>query len=215
MNRYNGGAGQVNMANELLQFRSKELMRRVIDRLHAEVSYTVRDGLRQKELYTTAPLRVSFLEAKPDGMLALTVTPKSEREVELSDFLTGAEERKTVNINDTVETSLGKLIVFAADNYVPECFGKSIRVAKNPREGMVAFFLSNLSIKQMDEDAALLNITMNDLSPLRAADVLDMLITVYNEEAIEDKNRIATGLPSIRRNLLKRGSASLKRNWEA
>ena len=32
---------------------------------------------------------------------------------------------------------------------------------------------------------------MNDLSPTRAADILDMLITIYNEEAIKDKNRIA------------------------
>ena len=32
---------------------------------------------------------------------------------------------------------------------------------------------------------------MNDLSPTRAADILDMLITVYNEEAIKDKNRIS------------------------
>ena len=32
---------------------------------------------------------------------------------------------------------------------------------------------------------------MDDWSPVRAADILDMLITVYNEEAIKDKNRIA------------------------
>lgn len=35
------------------------------------------------------------------------------------------------------------------------------------------------------------HLTMNDLSPTRAADILDMLITIYNEEAIKDKNRIA------------------------
>lgn len=43
----------------------------------------------------------------------------------------------------------------------------------------------------MSGDAALLHLTMNDLSPTRAADILDMLITIYNEEAIKDKNRIA------------------------
>ena len=191
MNRYNSSSGQVNMANELLQFRSKELMRRVIDRLHAEVSYTVRDGLRQKELYTTAPVRILFLDAKPDEVLGVTVTPKSEKEVLLTDFSRGVGEKKTVNINDTVETVLGKIVVFAAGNYALDCWGKPVKVVKNSREGMVGFFLSNLSIKQMDGDAALLNITMNDLSPLRAADVLDMLISVYNEEAVEDKNRTA------------------------
>ena len=78
MNRYNDFWGQVNMANELLQFRSKELMRRVIDRLRADVSYAVRDGLRRKELYTAAPVRVSFVGAGPEAALTLTVTPKNK-----------------------------------------------------------------------------------------------------------------------------------------
>lgn len=191
MNRYNDFLGQVNMANELLQFRSKELMRRVIDRLRADVSYVVRDGLRRKELYTAAPVRVSFVGAGPEAALTLTVTPKNNREAELSDFSRGEKKIMTVHLNDTVGTPLGKLAVFAAENYTPDCFGQPIRVSKSPRERMVDFYLSNLLIKQMDEDAALLNITMNDFSPLRATDVLNMLIAVYNEEAIEDKNRIA------------------------
>lgn len=92
MNRYNDFLGQVNMANELLQFRSKELMRRVIDRLRADVSYAVRDGLRRKELYTAAPVRVSFVGAGPEAALTLTVTPKNNREAELSDFSRGEKK---------------------------------------------------------------------------------------------------------------------------
>lgn len=33
--------GQINVASEILQFKSKELMRKVIDRLQANVSYMV------------------------------------------------------------------------------------------------------------------------------------------------------------------------------
>src|SRR5699024_11079677 len=122
--RYNDFLGQVNMANELLQFRSKELMRRVIDRLRADVSYAVRDGLRRKELYTAAPVRVSFVGAGPEAALALTVTPKNSREAELSDFSRGEKKIMTVHLNDTVGTPLGKLAVFAAENYTPDCFGQ-------------------------------------------------------------------------------------------
>ena len=183
--------GQVNMATERLQFQSKALMRKVISRLNADVSYAVRDGLRQKELYMAAPVRVHFLVSEPEAELSLLVTPKNERQVELSDFSRGAESRKTVNINDTVETALGRLVVSATENYDSSCWGKPVKVSKQAREKMVYFFLSNLSIKQVNGDVALLNIMMDDFSPLRAGDVLNMLITVYNEEAIEDKNRIA------------------------
>lgn len=90
--------GQVNMATERLQFQSKALMRKVISRLNADVSYAVRDGLRQKELYMAAPVRVHFLVSEPEAELSLLVTPKNKRQVELSDFSRGAESRKTVNI---------------------------------------------------------------------------------------------------------------------
>ena len=78
--------GQVNVASEILQFKSKELMRKVIDRLHADVSYMVRDGLRPRELYTDSPVRVAFLEAGLDEVCSLSVIPKNKQQVELADF---------------------------------------------------------------------------------------------------------------------------------
>lgn len=184
-------AGQVNVASEILQFKSKELMRKVIDRLQANVCYTVYDGLRPVELYTESPVRVAFLEAGTDEAHFLTVTPKSKEQVELADFSRGMEQRKVVALNDTIHTALGKLIVFATENYEESGFGQPVLVTCKPPEDMVSFWLNNLKIRQMSGDAALLHMTMEDLSPTRAADILDMLITIYNEEAIRDKNRIA------------------------
>ena len=87
-----------------------ELMRKVIDRLHADVSYMVRDGLRPRELYTDSPVRVAFLEAGLDEVCSLSVIPKNKQQVELADFsLDELEQRKTVNL---IDTPLGKLIVF-------------------------------------------------------------------------------------------------------
>ena len=183
--------GLVNVASDILQFKSKELMRKVIDRLQANISYTVYDGLRPVELYTESPVRVTFLDAGMDEAHSLSVTPKSRQQVELADFSRGMEQRKVVNLNDTIHTALGRLIVFAAENYGESSFGKPVLVTCKPPEEMVSFWLYNLAIKQMSGDAALLHLTMNDLSPTRAADILDMLITIYNEEAIKDKNRIA------------------------
>ena len=101
------------------------------------------------------------------------------------------EQRKVVKLNDTISTALGRLVVSAAENYGESYFNKPVKVACMPPEDMVAFWLSNLTIKQMSGDAALLRMSMEDFSPIRAAEILDMLITVYNEEAIKDKNRVA------------------------
>lgn len=52
LDRYDNLVNRVNVANEILQFRSKKLMREVIERTHADVSYRVKSGLRYNELYT-------------------------------------------------------------------------------------------------------------------------------------------------------------------
>ena len=65
------------------------------------------------------------------------------------------EQRKVVNLNDTIHTALGRLIVFAAENYGESSFGKPVLVTCKPPEEMVSFWLYNLAIKQMSGDAAL------------------------------------------------------------
>ena len=51
LDRYDNIINKVNVANEILQFRSKTLMREVVQRLHADVSYQIKDQLRYIELY--------------------------------------------------------------------------------------------------------------------------------------------------------------------
>lgn len=62
---------------------------------------------------------------------------------------------------------------------------------------MMENFKGKMKIAQMDEDASLLQITMEDQSPERAADIITMLITVYNEVSLEDKNKIAVNTASF------------------
>lgn len=44
LDRYDNYINKVNVANEILQFRSKRLMREVVQRLHADVDYRVEAG---------------------------------------------------------------------------------------------------------------------------------------------------------------------------
>lgn len=188
MNRYNSFITPVNVESEILQFHSRELMSHVVKRLHAEITYVAKDGLRDRELYTTAPVRVAFLGRAPQRC-SLVVTPRDKKRVLLSGF-SGSERSIPANLNDTVNTPLGRVVVYAAENYAPAYFGHPVKVVRHHPDDMAALFLANLSIKQMEEDAAMLRITLNDYSPERAADVLNMLVKVYNEEAVEEKNRV-------------------------
>ena len=77
-----------NVSNEILQFKSYKMMRDVVSRLNANIDYVTIEGLREKELYTQAPIQIKFLE---DNNLPthLTITPINKTVVYLSDFERG------------------------------------------------------------------------------------------------------------------------------
>src|SRR5690606_32772408 len=96
-----------------------------------------------------------------------------------------------VSLNKEVTTPFGQVLITPSEYYTESNFDEDIHVNKRPQRELVTYFLGNLGITQMEEDASLLQITLQDSSPERAADLITMLITVYNEISIEDKNQIA------------------------
>lgn len=193
LDRFDNIINKVNVANEILQFRSKKLMREVVQRLHADVSYQVEEGLRLNELYTQSPVLLSFPDALPEQRFSLTVTPKDKNTVELSECSgIGDGTSRTVSLNDTVEISKGMRVVATPTNY----YGASwqnipIRVRKFSLESMVNYYRGALGIQQEEEESSILTLVLKDNSAARAEDVLNTLIFVYNEEAIRDKNQVA------------------------
>lgn len=196
LDRFDNFINKVNVANEILQFRSKRLMREVVTRLHADVSYTVQDGLRRTELYTSSPVAVRFPDASPEQPLGLTVTAKDKGHVQLNGFQgfgPSAEGRSlTVRLGDTVSVSPGlRVVVTATNDYGTGWQGRPVEVRKSPLDAVADRYRNSIGIQQEEEESSILTLSVKDNSAARAEDVLNMLITVYNEEAIKDKNQVA------------------------
>ena len=115
--------------NEVGIFKSKRLMRTVVETLHLNVSYKEWDGLRKKELYTSTPFTVNFLDADPAQKISLTVTMTDNGKVTLTDMVLQNEleeeefdESLTVQPGDTVNTPVGKIAVqptlFTNESYI-------------------------------------------------------------------------------------------------
>lgn len=193
LDRFDNFINKVNVANEILQFRSKKLMREVVQRVHADVSYQIKDGLRSNELYNESPVLVSLPDALPEQSFSFTMTLKDAKTVTLSDF-SGIEAKPSyeVALNDTVAIIEGMNVVVTATNYLRDSWlNTPILVQKLPVESMVNYYKNALGIQQEEEEASILTLALKDSSPARAEDVLNTLITVYNEEAIKEKNQVA------------------------
>lgn len=191
LDRYDNVINKVNVANELLQFRSKAIMRETVRRLNADISYKVKDNLTYKELYTKSPIRVVFPDATDES--AYSVHIKMADEKSASVFWEGPVDNNkfTVNVGDTLKTPYGRLFIAKSDYFNKEWIGVNVIVRKSPLAASTAYFQSVMGIRQESEESSILNLSLKDASPERAVDILNTLINVYNEEAINDKNKVA------------------------
>lgn len=193
LDRFENSINKVNLGNELLQFRSKQLMGKVVSRLGTDVDYRIPDRLRTLELYNRTPVKVSFVDVLPERDIAFEVVFASESELLLSGFSgveAPAEEVKVAD-GDSLRVKGETLVFNLTDRFDKSWVGKSLFVHKKPLSQAAAWFLANYGVRQEAEESSILKLSMKDRSPHRAADMLNMLINVYNEEAINDKNQIA------------------------
>lgn len=192
LDRYDNYINKVNVANEILQFRSRKLMREVVKRVNADVDYQVKDGLLMSELYTKSPVRVTFPELQDWEYVSLKVTPLSKFLVRVVERVDGEDAKElVVDFGDTVNVAGVRMLVTPTNYYSKEWFGEPVFVTRNPISSVVARYQGGLGIRQEEDEASILTLSLKDSSPARAEDVLNTLISVYNEEAINDKNQVA------------------------
>lgn len=192
LDRFDNFINKVNVANEVLQFKSKKLMREVVQRTHADVSYQVEDGLRKIELYTKSPVMVSFADMLPEQYVAFTATLVNKDSVVVSDFSINEDTDVIgVKLNDTLSLKSGNVVI-APTNFLSEKWiNVPVRVSKYPLDAVVSNYRGSMAINQEEEESSILSLALKDNSAERAEDILNMLINVYNEEAIKDKNQVA------------------------
>lgn len=192
LDRYDNYINKVNVANEILQFRSRKLMREVVKRVNADVDYQVKEGLLMSELYTKSPVRVTFPELQDWEYVSLKVTPLSKFLVRVVERVDGEDAKELiVDFGDTVNVAGVRMLVTPTNYYSKDWFGEPVFVTRNPISSVVARYQGGLGIRQEEDEASILTLSLKDSSPARAEDVLNTLISVYNEEAINDKNQVA------------------------
>ncbi len=195
LDRFDNYINKVNVANEILQFRSIEMMEDVVERLNLDIDYTMKDGLRTTNLYSRSPVQLTVGEVLPERYFSFKLTPVSEEKVIIFDV----EGIPGIDPETKYRVTLGKPFRYNEETFTitsTAAYGsnwkdKVIQISKMPESSTVSYFQSNLSIRQEEDESSILNISIRDTSPLRAADVINTLVAVYNEEALRDKNQVA------------------------
>ncbi|MBR1490511.1 MAG: polysaccharide biosynthesis tyrosine autokinase [Bacteroidales bacterium] len=189
------GLGQtsVNVNNELINFTSPDLMMQVVKNLNLDVNY-IRDGFfHDYTLYgSSLPVRVRFLEIPQNAGAAMTVTPVDSATVRISDFVFQGNKVKgntEVAYGDTLETAAGKIIVEPAE--YKGTFDFPVQVYRSGFQAATRSCRGRLSAALNGKNTTVIDLNYRDVNTQRAEDVLRMIINVYNENWIKDKNQIS------------------------
>lgn len=187
----NGAAN--NVEGEIYVLGSSSLIDQVVRRLGIDVTYSVRPILRVVDIYDTTPVRVSF--ADKELMEGFTM------EIAIVDSLsydykiigvTNDDEWKNARYGDTISVARGRFAVDKTPYFEEKYDNGNITVQVNSIDDTIDSILGNLLIVKADKITDVLRLTLDDSNFRRAKDILNMLILVYNEEVINDKNRVAT-----------------------
>lgn len=191
------GISKVNVNNEIINFLSPDLILQVAKNLNLDVNYQVKGATYMQTLYgSSLPVKVQFLDIDASRFSKMQLTLHDTKAV-LSSFSGGNIEEgldlKPVEaaFGDTVSTPLGPIVV-TRSQYGDLQYDKPITVSRSSYQAAAAGCKSRLTAVLNGKQTTVIDLGYRDVNTQRAEDVLQMVINVYNENWIKDKNQITT-----------------------
>lgn len=194
-----------NIHNESEILKSKSLMERVLTKMDLQTSYFVDGPVKATEVYGTAlPLKVKISRLDPTAFGKTFLI-----HVEDASIFTLTDEGGVTayKFGQEITKPYGVFTVLATNTAATDV--NDITVKINNIQKLAIIYNNRLDIKSVNKDASVLIISLTDPVKEKGKDILHELIKVYNEDAVEDKNKIATNTVQFIDDRLKNLTAEL------
>ena len=181
-----------NLTNELLMLKSGVVVDEVVRRLQLDVDYSREGKFYDPVMYgRDLPLQVHFLDINDQEGASLTVSLQADSTVTVADLRRGKmvfPDAYNARLGDTIETSVGRLAVVSSPYYA-EGAHCTLKVTRTGFDAKTNNVRNRISPQLRDNNSSIIDIRFRDVSPQRAEDVLNTLVTVYNEKWMQQRNR--------------------------
>ena len=188
-----GKSSGENVNNEVEAFASPDLMQIVVERLGLQTTYTEKQIFRSVEHYTDTPVELKVVESIPQSSFSFSLEKRKDGVLVLSDFMVGPEKIKADAVtglpSDTLMTPVGRLMLTPTVNFAG--WDKPYTIKWVNSMGKAKSYCRNLSATISGKQTSVIVLSLEDVFPARAENILNTLIDVYNETWIHDKNRSA------------------------
>ena len=188
-----GKSSGENVNNEVEAFSSPDLMQTVVERLGLQTTYTEKQAFRRVEHYTDTPVELKVVEGIPQSSFSFSLEKHKDSILVLSDFKVGSDEIKADRVvgrpSDTLVTPVGRLILTPTVNFPG--WDKPYTITWVNSMSKAKSYCTRLSATISGKQTSVIVLSLEDVFPARAENILSTLIDVYNETWIHDKNRSA------------------------
>ena len=178
--------------NEIEAFSSPDLMEAVVERLDLQTKYEQNQVLRDVELYGNSPIELVLAGENPHSGFSFIVGNAGNGKIKLSDFRIRDEKIKDVvigQLGDTLATPFGAMVIHPT--IYKENFKHDITVSWNTAMARAKSYGSKMNVSLSGKETSVIVLSMEDTYPSRSVSILNMLIDVYNEVWLNNKNRSA------------------------
>lgn len=185
-----------NINDEVNKLQSPDVMEEVVKRFNLDRSYYVNGRFHKEIIYgPQLPIVASFPSLMENGSASARIDVGEDGNYSLYDLKFGDEDasvvgRNKVALGDTVKTSGGPVVV-SRTPYYKEKQSYEIFVSRIPVRSAVAKYSAELTVALKSDKGNTINISVTDQSIQRAEDLINGVISIYNENWIDNRNQIS------------------------
>ena len=185
-----------NAEEEMKILRSPGIMRKVVEILNLDVEYLGNGNFIDDIIYKSRPLKLTALDLRESDDATMSATVTSDGKVKLESFTLNGKELKEKAIitalGDTIETPLGKITITGTEYFnAKDLADVKFTVHKRNIDAVVNEFCGNLTAGLANEETSIVRISIKDISTVRAEDILNAIIGIYNEQWMAENNKNA------------------------
>lgn len=188
--------------NELISLTSPAIMYEVVTRLDLEMNYLRKEFPHNKTLYgSNLPVIVDFKDFDPELSAGFTLRLNPDMSGEIYKLYSYDYQGDKTKYDyqakypagaQSVKTPVGKVAIIPNPSFSGQLDEAiEIKVQKSGIQATVEKYSAKLKGDLVDQDAEVINLAINDVSVQRANNILQTIIDVYNENWVEDKNKMA------------------------
>jgi capsular exopolysaccharide synthesis family protein len=180
-----------NIQNEIELFKSRTLMKRVVQELKLHISYIQKRRSYNIDMYNLSPISIDFINddsALYDKYDNIRIEVESVSSYNITDENgTVIEKKKFGSIINTAKCGKARIL---CNSLIDRYIGKILIIQVSPIDDVINRYKNSIAVEQVSKTNVLI-LSMTDESKQKAIDIINNIIKQHDNDGINDKNVVS------------------------